>query len=172
MATLVVGSETNLKDLRPRLFAGKATAAVAKRTGAAIAEANPHVDIDALTPGTVLEIPDLPDVTVGPVLAGDPLHSGTATVDTELRASLAALRKEAAVVERSARAQRKAASAALDDPQVAELAKENPELASNIEAARIALKDADGAAKDRAAALEAAIAEWTAELDALRQVTR
>lgn len=172
MATLVVGSETNLKDLRPRLFAGKATAAVAKRTGAAIAEANPQVDIDALTPGTVLEIPDLPDVSVGPPLADDPLRGALAATDEELRASLDGLRKEAAVAERSARAQRKAASAALDDPQVAELAKENPELASTIDAARAALKDADAGAKDRAAALDAAIAEWTAELDELRGVTR
>jgi len=169
MATLVVGSETNLKDLRPRLFAGKATAAVATRTGAAIAEANPHVDIDALTPGTVLEIPDLPEVSVGPALAEDPLHG---TSDEQLRASLDGLRKEAAVAERSARAQRKAARAALDDRAVAELAKQNPELASNIEAARAALKDADAGAKDRAAALDAAIADWTAELDALRRVTR
>lgn len=168
MATLVVGSEKNLKDLRPRLFDGKVTAAVAKRAGAAIADANPGVDVDALMPGTVLAIPDLPELVLGPALADDALHDGLAGSDEQLRASLKALSKEAAVADRTERAERKKARAALGDPQVEDLAASDPELATEVEDARRALEAEDGAAKDRAAALDEAIAEWTAELDALR----
>ncbi len=167
MATLVVGSEKNLKDLRPRLFDGKVTAAVAKRAGAAIADANPHVDIDALMPGTVLAIPDLPELVPGPALADDPLHGG-------LRGRRATARV-AQSVEQGGRGRRPSRAGAAQEgtrgarrPQVAQPCRERSR-ARNRGRGRAARAQAeDGAAKDRAAALDEAIAEWTAELDALR----
>src|SRR2546426_12797247 len=64
MAVIVVGTEKNFAALRPRLFSGKVSAAAVKETTEALAAANPDVDLQALQPGTILTVPDLPHVSV------------------------------------------------------------------------------------------------------------
>src|SRR4051794_14948417 len=65
MPIVVVGNEKNFAALRPRLFGG---ARVSTKTAGSVADAvrkaNPHVDLDKLTPGTVLTIPDTADVSL------------------------------------------------------------------------------------------------------------
>src|ERR1041384_94885 len=67
MPVIIVGNEKNFTALRSRIFSGRVSTSAAQEVSAAIAEANPHVDLNKLEPGTVLTVPDLPSVKV----AGD-----------------------------------------------------------------------------------------------------
>ena len=60
MPVIVVGAEKNFAALRPRLFTGKVSNEAVREVTEAIAAANPHADLKALEPGTVLTIPDHP----------------------------------------------------------------------------------------------------------------
>ena len=64
MPVIIVGTEKNFAALRPRLFRGRVSTAAVKETTDALAAANPHVDLEALQPGTILTVPDLPHVKV------------------------------------------------------------------------------------------------------------
>jgi hypothetical protein len=171
MGILVVGNEKNFRDLRPRLFTGRVPAAALQRANAALAGANPHVDLGALQPGTVLTIPDVPEILDrGPLLLDASVQDRIAAVADELTSSLAAMRDEAKGQVRQARAEHKQTLAAFDDDLVRRAASGNPDLAAALDAARAAIEQDDADAAARLKGLSQSVDGWTAEIETLRKL--
>jgi hypothetical protein len=175
MPIVVVGTEKNFAALRPRLFAGatisnKAAGDVAD----AVRKANPDVNLDKLTPGTVLTVPDAPKVRVRGELSVDELTTeGLKALGEHGKATLAQVAETAKAREAEIRKERTRVLKSLDAISTGSTSaraapKETPP-AKELTAARTALEADDAAAKDRAASLKQAQEEWTAGLDALLQ---
>jgi hypothetical protein len=171
MAVLVVGNEKDLSELQARLFSGRVSGARLQRAQAALAAANPHADLAKLKPGTVLTIPDIPEIPDrGALSLDDSVAGGIDAIATELANSLADLLGEAKAQNRQERAERKETLAAFDDPLVRRAAKGNQDLAAALDAARAAIErdeaDADGVLDGVAKSVDA----WTAEIEELRKL--
>lgn len=173
MAVLVVGSEKNFAAVRARVASGTVTGAAAKRIADAFRQANPGVDLDKLQPGTVLVVPDLPelkargDITLddGVVKAADiALANATETLDGLVEAATRQ-RKEAA-------AERRRVAKVIDAGELRETADRIPGLLADLEMARRALEEDEVADKVHAAALKKAQAQWAADLKAFRELLR
>lgn len=171
MPILVVGAERNFAALRSRLFSGRVSSAAARRVADALRAANPHVDLDALRPGTVLTVPDLPEVSVERELSLDELsRQGVEALFEAASGILDNLAATAQGLEREAAAERKRLIKSLQAREVKAAAAEDRVLASDIEATRGAVEEEEARAKESAAALKRAHAEWKTELDALRTI--
>jgi hypothetical protein len=169
MSVLIVGSEKNFAALRPRLFTGAVASKVAGTVSAAIAAANPGVDLGKLVPGTVLEIPgDLPSVSVNEAVALDPgsRQAIAAILDAGL-ASVAGLAAAAKAQQQADAAARKPVLAALGSSALRTLGQKDASLGPRITAARGALAAAAAADKESQVALARAQAQWQEELKAL-----
>ena len=173
MAVLVVGSEKNVAAVRARVATGAVSGAAAKRIADAFRQANPGVDLDNLQPGTVLVVPDLPelkargDITLddGVVKAADiALANATETLDG-LVETATRQRKEAA-------AERRRVAKVIDAGELRETADRTPGLLADLEMARQALETDEVADKVHAAALKKAQAQWAADLKAFRELLR
>ncbi len=171
MAVLVVGNEKNLTELRPRLFTGRVPAAALQRANAALVAANPHVDLAALVPGTVLTIPDVPEIPDRGALSLDPsVHGGVDAIAKELQRNLAAMLDEAEGVIRQERVEHKQTIAAFDDDLVHRAAEDNQDLAAALEAARDAIERAEAEASARLNGVRQAIERWNGEIETLRKL--
>jgi hypothetical protein len=168
MPVLVVGNEKNFAALRARLFSGRVPAAAAREIAEAIRVANPHAKLDALRPGTVLTIPDMPrialeaDLSLGETLARrvEELSDAADTLDEVAEAARRRQREDTEERGRLAKS--------LDRGEIADAAREDPALAAGVEAVRKAVDDDEARAKARAAALKRARGAWKEELDALK----
>jgi hypothetical protein len=169
MALLVVGTEKNFAALRPRLLTGSISTKQAGAISAEIQAANPHVDLQNLQEGTVLEIPDhLPHVEVLELSLG-PAAQQAATRLVEVGSSvLAGLAAAGQIADTTASASRKTAARALATKGVTDTAKKDQALAASVQAAKAALAAADKAAAARQAAFAQAAQSWDAELQALK----
>lgn len=169
MPVIVVGNEKNFAALRPRLFAGKVSNKAAGDVAAEIRKANPHANLDKLTPGTVLTVPDSPRVGVRGELSLDETTrsaiTGLANFGQGVLDDLAgaAGRQETEDKKERARVQKALAGLAGDTSS-----RRDRELAKDLESARGALAEEEDRAKERAATLKKAQAEWTAGLDELK----
>jgi hypothetical protein len=176
MPTIIVGTEKNFSALRPVLFEGRVSAAAVAEAAEAIKEANPHADLDKLEPGTVLTVPaNLPGVAADlqpsvRVSAGsaDPVRA----VPSHGRLELDALAEAAKARDAATRADRKQLAKAFESTALAAAMKRDKRLAADVEAARNALAEEEGRAKERAAELNKAQAEWGAGLDSLAERSR
>ena len=169
MAVLIVGTEKNFAALRPRLFEGRISSKAAGEVADAIRAANPHADLDKLAPGTVLRIPDTPRVSLrGDLSLDETTESAIEGLAEAGRAALEELAAAAAAREREITAERKALARALEAKELAAAMRAEPALKPDIEAARAAVEEEGERAKQRTPALKRALAEWTAELDALK----
>jgi hypothetical protein len=168
MAVLVVGAEKNFAALRPRLFTGRVSTRIVGEVADAIRAANPHVNLDKLTPGVVLTIPDAPRVRLERDLSLDEATrraiEGLGTVG---KAQLDDVFGRAKAREEEDAAERKRLSAALDGRNLAAATRSDPQLKENIAFVRGLLQELDGAAKQRSAMLKEAQSEWAAELEKL-----
>jgi hypothetical protein len=170
MPVIIVGSEKNFAALRPRLFTGSVSTKAAGQVSSAIQAANPHADLKALKPGTVLTIPDdLQHVAVAGDLSIDGatkeavagvLEAGATTVE-----QLASMTKESIA---AGAAERKSLARTLAGKQLSAAAAEDKAVAASLQAAQDALAAADAAEPGRAAAVERAQGEWAAELETLK----
>jgi vacuolar-type H+-ATPase subunit H len=169
MGILVVGNEKNFTALRDRLFTDRVpAAAVLRRANAALAAANPHADLGALVPGTVLTIPDVPELPDRGALSLDSsVHDGLTSLARELTSSLVAMRDEADGLIKEARVEHKQTIAAFDDDLVRRAADGDQELHAAIEAARSAIEQEEAGARDRLERLAQAADEWSKEIDEL-----
>jgi hypothetical protein len=174
MPTIVVGTEKNFTALRPVLFEGRVSTAVVGEAREAIREANPHADLEKLEPGTVLTVPEnLPGIAVAPqpvVAVGSTEAVGGLSVHG--RVELDALAEAAKARETVTRGERKQVAKAFDSPALAAAMKRDKQLAADVEAARTALAEEDALAKERAAELKKAQAEWAAGLDTMAELFR
>jgi hypothetical protein len=169
MAVIVVGTEKNFAALRPRIFSGRVSTAAVKETTEALAAANPGVNFEALQPGTILTVPDLPHVSVqGDVSLDDTtkqLLEGLANAGgSALEELLATARK----TESAAAAERKQLVAALSSKDLDAAARRDTALAPGVKAAQDAVEDEEKRAKERIAALDAARTDWNAELKSVK----
>lgn len=170
MPVLIVGEERSFSQLRPRVFEGRVSRAAYRRVGDAVREANPHVDLARLQPGTVLTIPDLPDVGIREDLSTDEITKRTieeavSTFNTAM-ATTQELSAARAKTDKSARTR---VARALEDPAVARAKRTDKQLAADVEMVAAALAADEERAKAGAAAFKKAAATWSAELEKLRE---
>jgi hypothetical protein len=169
MPILVVGTEKNFAALRPRLFAAKVSNKTAGEVAAELRAANPHANLDRLTPGTVLGVPDAPSVRVrGELSLDETTKSAIEGVANHGKSLLADVAGAAEQREKEATAERKAVLKALDAVGSTTGRARDKDLAKSLESARKALGEEDARAKERSATLQKAQAEWTAALDELK----
>jgi hypothetical protein len=169
MPVIIVGSEKNFAALRPRLFSGRVSTAAIKETTEALAAANPHVDLEALQPGTILTVPDLPHVKVeGDVSLDDTTKQLLEGLANAGGSALEDLMATARKTESAAAAERKQLSAALARPELDAAAKRDKALGEDLKATKQAVDEEEKQAKERAAALDEARSDWNKELKALK----
>jgi L-ascorbate metabolism protein UlaG (beta-lactamase superfamily) len=163
MRVFVVDDEKDAADVHRRLVKG---AARRKKTGGldvALRAANPGVDFAALRPGTVLVVPDHPDVAVDetePALAPTVEHALDVLPD-----AVAAVRR--GVKESAKRADR--LRRVLDAPEVREAAGGDKALGADLGRAAEALAEDKRRAAEWADAVAAESDRWT---EALRDLQR
>jgi hypothetical protein len=169
MPVIIVGNEKNFTALRSRIFSGRVSTAAAQEVSAAIAAANPHVDLNKLEPGTVLTVPDLPSVKVSGDLSLDDttkqVLQGIAQAGSDALDDIVAAARSA---ERDAAAERKQLTATLSSTELGGAAGRNKDLGDDVKAVQKAVSDEEKAAKDRTAALQQASDTWNAELKTLQ----
>jgi hypothetical protein len=173
MPVLVVGTEKNFTALRPRLFTGRVSTRDAREVAAAIRDANPDVNLDRLTPGTVLTIPEGVGARVGRELSLDQsVPEAIGALATEARAVLDELVETAKAREREDASERRSLAKALRSKEVQAAMRREPALKRDVETVRKAVDDEESGAKGRLTSLEAARDEWLAEIDALSALLR
>jgi hypothetical protein len=173
MPVLVVGTEKNFAALRPRLFTGRVSTRDAREVAAAIREANPDVNLDRLTPGTVLTIPEGAGARVVRELSLDQsVPEAVAAIAGEAGAVLDELVATVKAREREDAAERRSLAKALRSKEVQAAMRGEPALKRDVEVVRKAVDDEEAASKDRLARIDSARSEWLAELDSLHQLVK
>jgi hypothetical protein len=171
MPVIIVGAEKNFAALRPRLFEGRVSTVAVEEVAEAVRIANPHANLDALEPGTVLTVPDLPKVSVrGDISLDDASRQTVAGVAEVATATLAGLTAAARSREKDAAAERKQVAKALAADELDTAARRDKALGANLKAVRESIAAEDDRAKERTAALDKARADWSAELKALTKL--
>jgi hypothetical protein len=169
MAVIIVGTEKNFTELRSRLFSGRVSGAKLQQVTEAVAEANPHVDLKALKPGTVLTIPDSPHLSVrGDISLDDSTKELIDAVAGAGSDALDDLVATARAADRNAAAERKQLTATLANSQLGAAAKRDKALGDDVKAVKKAVEDDEAQSKDRTAALQEATTSWKAELESLQ----
>lgn len=167
MAVIVVGNEKNFAALRPRLFSGSVSTKAAGEVSAAIQEANPHVDLAKLEPGTVLEVPDnLPHVAFAGNISLD--ESSQSAVSAVIDHGAAVVSQLAGTAPSVAADDRKTLTAVLKTKVIRTAAQRDPAIAAGVKAASDALDQSAAREKAQREALAQAEKEWSDELKALR----
>ena len=171
MAMMIVGSEKNLSQLKPRLFTGRVSRASLAKVNAAVVAANPTVDVTRLKPGMVLTIPDVPDVKMEADLSVDDITRKSieqvsqqfdAALETAAGASVAALKRS--------KAERAKISKVIGSAQVTRATRSNKELASEVKATKAALAAQDELDKAQSISTKNALRQWAKDLDNLRSL--
>jgi hypothetical protein len=169
MPVIIVGNEKNFAALRPRIFSGRVSNATVGEVSDAIAAANPHADLKALQPGTILTVPDSPHVSVrGDVSIDEATKETLAGIAEQGASALEQLVAVSRGLEREATAERKRLIAALSAKELDAAARKDKALASDLKDVQQAMKDEEAAAKQRQTGLQDASKSWNAELDALK----
>ncbi len=139
LRTFTVTENTDLQSLRGTLLDGRFRGAHAEAAVAQLRAFNPHADLDRLSPGTVLFVPDT---------AGFKAAAGTSVQSARLddfRTLVAEGLRQAAVTMRSAAAARAAdraeVIAALDSDAFRRLVATDNDLAAQGDAARASIDD-------------------------------
>ena len=169
MPIVVIGNEKNFAGLRKRLFADRVSNTVAGQVAERVRKANPHVDLDKLTPGTVLTIPDDANVQLRDELSLDePTTNELRGLGEQGKTLLAGIVTAADQREAAAREERARTFEAIDKlpPSVR---KREKGLTKELTAARKALEEDHQRSEQRTERLKQAQAEWTEGLDALLQ---
>lgn len=167
MRRLIVGTEKNLSQLESRLFRRGLSRASLRAALTALKKANPQVNMDLLKPGMVLTIPDrsefnqIEDVSMDDVASVGAIANLFAEVLEEAGAKSAAILKES-------KAEQSRLSKLLRSKEVTHAAKDDPELAAEVEATQVAIEAQAQLDKTNGAATKKAIRQWTKDLDEVR----
>ena len=167
MERLIVGTEKNLKQLESRLFRTRMSKQATAAARTALEEANPHLDLDRLTPGAVIKVPDEHDFSV----QGDAVIEDVTTIGAIAELFSAAIEESSASstqLLKDAKAQRTKVSRLLRSKTVAKAAKEDPQLAIEVERVQAAVKAQEQLDKTRGAAAKKAFRQWAEDLDEAR----
>jgi len=169
MAQLIVGEENNLTQLNPRLFRGRVSSNAKAKVTEAIREANPHVDLNRLEPGTVLTIPDLPEVDVRGDLSLDEISKQTiAEASSYLQATLGQIAAMEREERKKAKAMRTELNKTLASRKVSQISGRDKNIKAMIESARRTLAAEDEIEKEESALVKQAFSQWSKDLSLLR----
>jgi hypothetical protein len=153
MRTIVVGDEKNLAALRKRILDPGVTGSARKGIDEELRAANPHLDLDKLSPGAVVVVPDVPGLSAPPAddqtTTALPVNFAAATT-----IDLGAARKELAKQ--------------LGSSQLTKAAKGDDLLRAEVARLNTAIAEEQQRAQQWQDALTAAVPAWRAALDALR----
>jgi hypothetical protein len=170
MPIIVVDNETSFAELAPRLFRGKVSEQDRREVADAVREANPHTNLDELTPGTVLTVPDSSHVRGRGALSLDDTTTSSIEVLAELLTqTLEQLADAAAAEEAEQREERARALAAMNAIDAMTERPKDRRLTKDLASARKALEEEDGRASERAATLKKAQREWVVGLAELKE---
>lgn len=166
----VVGKNESLLDLRDRLARPGLTENARKRVETLLKAANPHLDFTRLAPGTLVSVPDAPEIDTG---AGDDA-SGAFLGDggAWLAQALDGLAERAASGAKLDTQKRESLREALGSRKVLELANEDARLGERVRLSMSALpdraKEAESNAKQLAFIVDQARRDVTALAMALK----
>jgi hypothetical protein len=133
----------------------------------AIREANPGLDFDRITPGTVVLVPPVEGVRPAAV-TGDPVHQAADDLIARVRDGVDALVAGADAAEEQRALDKKEAQELFGTALVKRLSGQSAELATNIESVRATFKQDDVEARRQLTGVHDSRDVWTADLDALR----
>jgi hypothetical protein len=167
----VVGPEKNLAELAPSLLRSRTSAAVRESALDAIRSANPSLDFDRLTPGTVVLVPPIDGVKPA-AAAEDPLHQAADDLVARVRDGIEALVVAAEAAEEQRVLDKKEAQDLFGTALVKRLADQSAELAANIESVRATFRQDDVEARHQLDAVHEAADTWAADLESLRDLLR
>lgn len=171
MPTLIVGEERNLSELDRRLFQPRVSGDARTRIIETIRESNPHVDLEHLEPGTVLTVPEAPEVRVRDEVGLDELTKQAIAQASELLnqtlEEVVATEKEQ---RRQAKSDRAALRAALKSNKLHAAARRDKEIAAMIEAAQEQVELEEKQDKERTAVARKAFTQWSKDLEQLRSL--
>src|SRR4051794_38914272 len=171
MPVIVVGAEKNFAALRPRLFAGKVSNTTVHEVTAAIAAANPHADLTALQPGTVLTVPDLPKVSVrGDMSLDETSRQALGGILETAGTMLDQLARTARTREAERTSERKQLTKTLESKALDPADRRDKAVAAAIKATEEGLAAEESLAKEQASAVDAARAAWGEELESLKKL--
>jgi ABC-type Na+ efflux pump permease subunit len=170
MAIIVVGKEKNFAALRPRLFAGKVSNKTAGEVASEVREANPHANLDKLTPGTVLTVPDSPRVRVrGDLSLDETTKNAIIGLANAGKGHLDEIVSTAESREAEEAKERKEVLKALDSIPGGQTGRARDKaLTTDLANARKALAEEDARASERTATVQKAQGEWTEQLEQLK----
>jgi len=164
MPLIVVEQEENAAALVARLLRARTSKSAAERAVSALRESNPGLDLDRLTPGTIVVVPELKGARAS---VGDLAGPAAAGVVDPLKASLTALSDGARAALETDRAQRAETAGVFDAEEVRQAAERDPVLRDVLEALRRTLGEDDERAVRSTDALLAEIDGWNQDLDRL-----
>ena len=172
MPVIIVGAEKNFAALRPRVFSGKVSNEAVREVTDAVAAANPHADLKALEPGTVLTIPDHPRVSTRGDLSLDDsttkqVLEGISNAGANALEQLTATARK---TESTAAAERKRLAKVLEAKELDSAGRKDKALAADLKTAAEGIAAEEDAAKQRTAALDEARTAWNAELKKLKSM--
>jgi hypothetical protein len=161
----VVTDQRTLADLSGAVLRSRTSAGVRKAALEAIRRANPTLDLDHLSPGTVVVIPPVPGARAA---ADDPIGQAVEDLVERVQDGLASL---SAGTEGAAKARETELQEARDlftSDLVKRLAASTPEVKANVASVRATQKQDDADANRALVELRESLDGWTAELDTLR----
>lgn len=171
MRVFVVRDEKDAADVRRRLVKPGAAAARGKAIEDAVRAANPHVDLDELRPGTVLVVPDHPDLADDAGEAGGAgAMSGGGLSPDQLAA---ALPRVTSAVRRSAEASHlrgEELRKALQAREVRKAADADDRLRAEVDRLSDVVADEQRRAQAWAEAVQAQTEHWQRALDDLNRL--
>ena len=171
MPRIVIENERSLAGLNRRLFRRGTPREEIDRLHDRIRADNPEVDFENLRPGTVVRVPDSPDLRVRPESTfQDTVAEGLERLRGEAEQDVASRREVAREELKGSVAERRAMAKRLGSRRVRAVVEKFPDLAPTVDGAREALLvDAEDDLR-RAEAVEAATEQWAAELEILKRL--
>jgi hypothetical protein len=164
----VITHQADATAISQSLLSGRVGAAKREAVIAAIRRANPTIDLDTVQPGTIIVIPDLPDVND---VGDDPVAGAVDDLLTRTSDAVQQLRDAADSAEQHRRADADDVRALLDSAEVEQQSAHRPELTANVESVRAELDTDDAAAEAGRAEFERASQSWLRDLEVLRKLT-
>jgi hypothetical protein len=164
----VVGDQRNLAELASALLRARAPAAVRASALDAIRRANPSLDFDRITPGTVVVVPRFDGARDGS--SQDPVGRAADELIGRVEEGVAALVAAASAAEEQRGVEKKQAQELLGSAAIKRLSGQVSGLAENVESIRAAFKDDDATARKQLGGLAEAEQQWAEDLRTLRDL--
>lgn len=162
----VVGDQKNLAELAPALLRARTSAAARASALDAIRRANPSLDFDRITPGTVVVVPRFDGARDGS--SDDPVRRAADELIARVEEGVGALVVAANSAEEQRGAEKKEAQDLLGSSVIKRLSGQVSGLAENVDSIRATFKDDDTTARKQLGGLSDAQQQWAEDLKTLR----